>query len=81
MFPNCIDRLDRQKEEQNNNKQTKKNQGKIRKQKMEIIAPTMNHFRGMDRKEIMNFPPDKFLISVYKICLYATLPPSGLYRL
>ena len=48
---------------------------------MEIIAPTMNHFRGMDRKEIMNSPPDKFLISVYKICLYATLPPSGLYRL
>ena len=28
MFPNCIGRLDRQKEEQNNNKQTKKNQGK-----------------------------------------------------
>ena len=28
MFPNCIDRLGHQKEKQNNNKQTKKNQGK-----------------------------------------------------
>ena len=37
--------------------------------------------RGIDRKETLNSPPDKFLIPVYKICLYATLPPSGLYRI
>ena len=30
---------------------------------------------------MLNSPPDKFLIPVYKIHLYVTLPPSGLYRL
>ena len=28
MFPNCVDRFGCQKKKQNNNKQTKKNQGK-----------------------------------------------------
>ena len=37
--------------------------------------------RGMDRKEILNSPPDKFLISVHKICLYVTPPTSGSYRI
>ena len=36
---------------------------------------------GMDGKEILNSPPDKFIIPVYKIYLYATLPPSGLCRI
>ena len=35
----------------------------------------------MDRKEILNSPPDKFLIPVYKIYLYATLPPNELYHI
>ena len=30
----------------------------------------------MDRKEILNSLPDKFLVPVYKSYLYATLPPS-----
>ena len=32
----------------------------------------------MDRKEILNCPTDKFLISIYKIYLHVTPPPSGL---
>ena len=35
----------------------------------------------MDRKEILNSPPDKSLIPVYNIYLYATLHRSGLYRI
>ena len=34
--------------------------------------------RIMDRREILNSPPDKFLIPVYRIYSYATLPPSVL---
>ena len=80
MFSNCLDRLGRQKEKQNNNKQ-RKTKEKINKQKMRIIVPTLTTIRGMDRNEILNSPPDKFLIPVYKIFLYATLPSSGLYRI
>ena len=65
------------KDKQNNNKQTKKNQGKNKQIKMGIIVPTMNHYK----KEILNSPPGKFLIPVYKVYLYATLPPSEFYRL
>ena len=42
---------------------------------------TWNIIQGMDRKEILNSSPDKFLIPVYKIYLYATLPPRRLYHL
>ena len=35
----------------------------------------------MDRKEILNSPPAKFPISVYKIYLHLTPPPSGLYHM
>ena len=35
----------------------------------------------MDSKEILNSPPDKFLIPVYKVYLYVTLTPSGLCRI
>ena len=34
----------------------------------------------MDAKETLNSPPDKFLIPVYKIYLYATLPPRVVYH-
>ena len=37
--------------------------------------------QGMDRKKILNYQPDKYLFPVCKIFLYATLPPSGLYRI
>ena len=37
--------------------------------------------QGINRKEILNSPPDKFVIPVYQIYLYATLPLRGLHRL
>ena len=41
---------------------------------MGIIVPTI---QGTDRKEILNSPPDEFLIPAYKIYLYVPLPPKG----
>ena len=82
MFSNCIERLGHIK---NNNKQQETNKEKPRKKvnkyKMGIIAATMNHYPRNTRKEILNSPPDKFLIPVNQTYLYATLPPRGLYRL
>ena len=40
-----MERFGHKKEKQNNNKQTKKNQGKNKQTKMEIIVPTMNHYQ------------------------------------
>ena len=35
----------------------------------------------MDRKEILNSPPAKFLTPVYEIDLYTIPPASGLYHM
>ena len=91
MFSNCIERLGHKKnknkknknktKQQQTNKQTKKNQGKNKQIKNGNNSTHHELLRGMDTKEILNSPPDKFLIPVNQIYLYATLPPRGLCRI
>ena len=45
----------------------KKRFGGKKKGKNGIIIPTMNAIRGMDRKEVLNSPLNKFLILAFKI--------------
>ena len=47
MFPNCIDRFGRQRREtkqQQQQQQQKKSKEKIKKERLGIIVPTMNHY-------------------------------------
>ena len=72
MFSNCIERVGHKTTTTTTTTTTtKKNQWKNKQTKN----------GGMDRKEILNSEPDKFLIPVNQIYLYATLPPRGLYRI
>ena len=80
MFPNCIDCFSRQKKRNNTTKnKQRKNKKKINKKKKETIVPTMNHYPRNGQEGDLKF--STILIPVYKIYLYATLPPSGLCRI
>ena len=81
MFPNYIDRFSRQKKRNNTtkNKQRKNKKKLNKKKKKEIIVPTMNHYPRNGQEGDLEF--STILIPVYKIYLYATLPPSGLSRI
>ena len=79
MFSNRIERLGHKKITHHQQQQTKKNQGKNKQTKN---GNNSTHHEPLSEEwmGILNSPPDKFLIPVYQIYLYATLPPRGLYR-
>ena len=79
MFPNCTDGFGRKKRE-TKVQQANKEKPREKNEKWELKYLPWTTIRGINRKEILNYSPDKFLIPVYKIYLHATLPPTGLYR-
>ena len=60
MFSNCIDRVGHQKTKQKKQKTKQKNKKQNKKE--------------INKKEILNSPPAKFIIPVYKIIRYIYMP-------
>ena len=75
MFPNCIDRFGRQKKKE---RSTRNKQRKTMEKNKQIKNGNNSTYHEPLSEECIG---DKFLIPVYKTYLYATLPPSGLYRI